>query len=173
MEEGKNMWKIVFARIDDRLIHGQIMTRWMKGFSSSTIVTIDDTLAVDEFMKNIYKMAAPPGVKVKVLSVNDAIKDWEKKTSTEENVFLLFKDIQVVERTVNAGLSLKVLNVGGVAKMPGRKSIIPSVSLSSQEAEILWRLHKVFNIEIYFQMVPDSERLNINHVIEKFFPKLK
>jgi len=167
------MWKVVFARVDDRLIHGQIMTRWMKGFPGASIVIVDDSLAVDNFMKNIYTMAAPPGVKVKVVSIDTALKEWNQKANIDEKVFLLFKDIQTIERTIKEGIPIKTLNIGGVAKMPDKKAITQSVNLNSQEAEILWNLHRNFGIEIYLQMVPDSEKLSINTVIEKYFPQLK
>jgi len=165
------MWDIVFARVDDRLIHGQIMTRWLKGFPAKTVIIINDLLAIDDYMKSIYTMAAPPGVKVKVMSINEFVEESSKPG--EEKAFILFKDIESVEKVIDAGVNIKFLNIGGVAKMAGKKTIIQSVSLNDKEAEILKDLHKDKGVEIYFQMVPDSERLNIDYVIEKFFPKLK
>jgi PTS system mannose-specific IIB component len=167
------MWKIVFARIDDRLIHGQVMTRWMKGFPKASIVIIDDELAVDEFMKNIYTMAAPPGVKVKVFGVDAALKEWSQKTSVEEEVFLLFKNIDTCKRVMDGGLPIATLNIGGVAKTPQRKGISQSVSLSEDEVKTLLELKTKYNVDVYLQMIPDSEKIHLTTVVEKYFPELK
>ncbi|MBE6083621.1 MAG: PTS sugar transporter subunit IIB, partial [Tissierellaceae bacterium] len=56
------MANIVLTRIDDRLIHGQVMTAWVKQTKATRIIIIDDVVAKDDFMKKVLTMAAPPGI---------------------------------------------------------------------------------------------------------------
>ena len=59
------MENVLLARVDDRLIHGQVMTAWMKLLPAKEIIVIDNKVAKDEFMITVLEMAAPTGVKVK------------------------------------------------------------------------------------------------------------
>ena len=68
------MENVLLARVDDRLIHGQVMTAWMKRLPAKEIMVIDNKVAKDEFMISVLEMAAPAGVKVKVFSEKDAAK---------------------------------------------------------------------------------------------------
>ena len=62
------MENVLLARVDDRLIHGQVMTAWMKLLPAKEIIVIDNKVAKDEFMITVLEMAAPTGVKVKVFT---------------------------------------------------------------------------------------------------------
>lgn len=78
------MEQLLLARVDDRLIHGQVMTAWMKLLPAKEILIADDKVAKDPFMTQVLTMAAPAGVKVKVYSVEEtakALKDGLKVPS--------------------------------------------------------------------------------------------
>ena len=68
------MENLLLVRIDDRLIHGQVMTAWMKTLPAQEIIVVDDRVAKDEFMLFVLQNAAPKGVKVVALSEEDAVK---------------------------------------------------------------------------------------------------
>ena len=68
------MGEIVLARIDDRLIHGQVMTAWLQFTGGNHIVIVDDATAGDEFTKSIMSMAVPNGIKLSILTVEDGAK---------------------------------------------------------------------------------------------------
>ena len=87
------MANIKLIRIDFRLIHGQVVNKWIKITRSNKIVVIDDSLASNEFMRSVYIMAAPPGVDVQVYSINDAIKEWKENQFGEGEVLVLFKSV--------------------------------------------------------------------------------
>ena len=77
------MENVLLARVDDRLIHGQVMTAWMKLLPAKEIIVIDNKVAKDEFMITVLEMAAPTGVKVKVFTEEKAaeVKSDEEKTT--------------------------------------------------------------------------------------------
>ena len=65
---------IELTRVDFRLIHGQVITRWLTQCQINEIVTIDTALSKDAFMQEVFKMAAPKGVKITIVNVEDAVK---------------------------------------------------------------------------------------------------
>ena len=72
------MENLMLARIDDRLIHGQVMTAWMKVKPAKQIIVIDDKVAKDSFMIDVIELAAPVGVKVSVLTCDAAVAELKK-----------------------------------------------------------------------------------------------
>ena len=72
------MAKKLAVRVDDRLIHGQVVTQWVKVFHAQKIVVIDDQVAIDKMQEVLLKFAAPPDLKVSILSVEKAAEAWKK-----------------------------------------------------------------------------------------------
>ena len=70
------MAEIKLFRIDSRLIHGQIITKWLKVTQADKIVVVDETLAADGFMREIYMAAVPKGISVDIYDTDEAIKEW-------------------------------------------------------------------------------------------------
>ena len=83
------MRNIVLARIDDRLIHGQVVTAWVKQTNGNRIVIADDPLTKDTFMQRLLKAAAPPGITVDILTTADAINFLKEAPESGENIILL------------------------------------------------------------------------------------
>ena len=70
------MGTINLVRIDDRLIHGQVMTKWSKGMGTNAIYVIDDVTAADDFMKDIYiSTNSSANLKIEVYSVDEAVEE--------------------------------------------------------------------------------------------------
>ncbi|MCI1859836.1 MAG: PTS sugar transporter subunit IIB [Sporolactobacillus sp.] len=163
------MGKINLARVDDRLIHGQVMTKWSKGHGTNALYVVDDATAADEFMKQIYSnVNSSANLRVEVYSISEAIDRWHKDQFGKDNVILLFKSIESAKRIIDQGdIPIKTLNVGGIAKKPGTKSIINSVGLSTEDAERLKEIASK-DIEIFFQMVPDSRRVSYESALKAF-----
>ena len=90
------MKNIVLIRIDDRLIHGQVVTQWIKDTNGNRILIVDDKLVNDRMMMRILKAAAPPGVKVEVMTVADAEKELKQDAVPGENIVILVKVLKVL-----------------------------------------------------------------------------
>lgn len=112
---------VELARVDERLIHGQVMTAWVKRFWIQRIVLVDDELAQDEFMKQVLAMSAPAGVTVDVKTARAAAEELEADGG--EHLLLLFKEIRSALALVKAGYRMKKLNIGNVGGAPGRSAI--------------------------------------------------
>ena len=94
------MKNVVLCRIDDRLIHGQVVTSWVKQTNGNKIFVVDDALTKDMFMQKILSAAAPPGVKVEVLGISDAVDVLKGEAGSGENVIILVKVPQVIEKLI-------------------------------------------------------------------------
>lgn len=162
------MGKIQLTRVDDRLIHGQVMTKWSKGLGINAIFIVDNDVAKDDFMKQIYiSSGSRSGLIIKVLSTSEVNSYWKDKQFDDYKVLLLFKSIQNVIEAVSLGLPIDVLNIGGVSKKKDTQMVISSVNLSNIELEYLSQLSKNSSVDIFFQMIPDSHRINFNDWVKK------
>lgn len=162
------MGKIQLTRVDDRLIHGQVMTKWSKGLGINAIFIVDNDVAKDDFMKQIYiSSGSRSGLSIKVFSTQDVCDYWNNKQFDDYKALLLYKSIQSVYDSVSLGLPIDVLNIGGVSKKKDTQMIISSVNLSDSEIQYLTQLQNNFNVDIFFQMLPDSSRINLKDWLKK------
>ncbi len=150
---------VCFARVDERLIHGQVMTSWVKKYWIKKIILVDDDIVQDDFMKDVLVLSAPQGVKVEVRSAADTAAALEDEKS-EENTMLLFKDLRYVQLLVNYGFPLKELNIGNIGSAPGRKAITREVYVSEEEKEILRELSGK-EIFVYIQKLPQDAQVDV------------
>lgn len=140
-------------RVDSRLIHGQVATRWLREWDIATIVIIDTSISRDDFLKEIYLMAAPPGIDVSILSPSEARRI---QCGREGNILVLFKDVVHATETINAGLDVDELQIGCLPKRRGCEPVYKTVFLDDHERVMLHRLVQK-GIKVFFQSLPDDE----------------
>lgn len=161
------MGRINLVRIDDRLIHGQVMTKWSKGLGTNALYVVDNETASDDFMKEIYiNTNSSSGLKIEVYSTDEVVERWNQDQFGNDNAILLFKNITAVKSVLDKGvLPIEKLNVGGISKKPDATLVIPSVGLNKEDAEKLKEI-EAKGIEVYFQTVPDSKKVSLNDAIK-------
>ena len=156
------MAKIKMTRIDYRLIHGKVVAKWIKYNLVDRIILADDELVDDEFMADIYKMAAADK-KVDIVSIKNLNKCLE---SSDDNVMLIFKNVDSCYKAVENGLILEEINVGASESTSERKQIIQGVSLSEKEIEKLDILGKK-EIDVYSQSIPENSKISLENMKKK------
>ena len=164
------MAKRLAVRVDDRLIHGQVVTQWVKVFKAQKIVVIDDTVAKDKMQKNILKFAAPSDIKVSILSVEKAAEVWEKNKFGNLSVFVLFKDVKQIAKLKEEGVSFDEITLGNMSIVNGRKQIYKSTGFTEEEAQVLFDLQKD-GMHIFFQTQPTDKKESLD-AIWKVFPNV-
>lgn len=160
------MAEIVLTRIDFRLIHGQVITKWLKRVGASRIVVIDNALSKDDFMKQIYTMSAPSGVSVDIYSEEEAITYWEKTKFGGGKILLLFKDVESTYNTIKKGLNINEIQIGGLGSGPGKKKIYGPISMDENDFNKLHELHED-GININLHQVPEEQAMAFDRVIKK------
>ena len=161
------MAEITLARVDDRLVHGQVMQVWTKGHGTNAAYVIDDATAADEFMKEIYESTqSTGGLAIKVFSSDSIVDEWNKNQFGNDNVALIFKSIAYAKKAVDGGVPIKEMNVGGIAIKPGTTKVIESVGLSKDDAELCKALDAA-GVKVYFQKIPSSENVSLSAALAK------
>jgi PTS system mannose-specific IIB component len=144
---------IVLARIDDRLLHGQVVVAWRQVLAFDIVYVIDDGVAGDPYLVDTLRLAAPFDLQVRVLSVAEATAALTDPPPGR--AILLFKTPQAALALVEAGVGLSELNVGNLASGMGRKRVQRSIALSVEEAEALDTL-SARGVQVTFQQTPEE-----------------
>ncbi len=147
--------EIGLARIDDRLIHGQVATRWTKESKVSRIVVVNDDVAKDSVRSTMLKSVAPPGVTAHVVDVEKMIRVYNNPEYAGERMMLLFTNPTDVVRLMEAGVAFKSINVGGMAYKDGKKMITSAVAVDDKDIEAFKKLDAQ-NIELDVRKVSND-----------------
>jgi PTS system mannose-specific IIB component len=164
------MGVVNLARVDERLIHGQVMTNLSKRSGVNSIFVVDDIVAKDDFMKNLYKSAGSrTGQKTHILTVTKVCEHWINNQFKEYNCILITKSVKVMYELAKYGVPLPELNIGGVAQKGEGILVSKSVYLTKDEMLMLKEMKEQYGVdEIYFQTVPSSSRVEYETVLKKF-----
>lgn len=157
------MAEIQIARIDYRLIHGQVVTKWMKAYPAKRIVIVDSELAQDDFMADIYMMAAPAGTKVDVVETDQAKNFLDR---IKGSVFLLFKNVESCYQVYFDGVDFPKLVVGGIPTDAGKALVYSSIYMSASEFEKLEKISKD-GTQVILQSTPDDSFAELSKIKEK------
>ncbi|WP_122645891.1 PTS system mannose/fructose/N-acetylgalactosamine-transporter subunit IIB [Enterococcus mediterraneensis] len=163
------MGKVVIARVDARLIHGQVMTNLSKSAGANAIFVADDPSAHDAFTKNIILGAGGrTGLKVRVLKEDGAVRYWNDRQYDDYSVILLTKSIEVMAKIIKGGVPIKELNLGGLPQRPGLTPIIKEVSINEEQLKLLQELHDDYDVDVYFQAIPSSKKVSLADAAKEF-----
>lgn len=143
------------VRIDDRLIHGQVVTVWLRAIGAQRIVIVDDAAAADEFLRDVLVLAAPSRVPVEVLDVATGIARCAGLAASPERVILLVRSPRTALRLREAGVPLEVVNLGGLGAGPGRRRLYRTISASAQDIADLRALERL-GTRVELQIVADD-----------------
>ncbi|WP_233116513.1 PTS mannose transporter subunit IIAB [Aggregatibacter actinomycetemcomitans] len=158
--------EIGLARIDDRLIHGQVATRWTKESRVSRIVVVSDEVAKDTVRATMLKSVAPPGVTAHVVNVDKMVRVYNNPEYAGERMMLLFTNPTDVLRLSDAGVDFKSINVGGMAYRDGKKMITNAVSVDDKDIAAFKALDAK-GIELDVRKVSNDNRQYMMDLLKK------
>jgi mannose/fructose/N-acetylgalactosamine-specific phosphotransferase system component IIB len=151
---------VVLFRVDDRLVHGQVIASWGRVLSPSRIVVISDTVAQSSWERDLYETAIPEGVVFEVWSVAEAGVKFGSCEAAGEKVFILVEDLRTVTRLLENGLPLGELNLGGIHYEEGREELLPYLYLSTEDKErLLWLRER--GVRVLAQDVPSAGAVDV------------
>ena len=153
------MKNIVLTRIDDRLLHGQVIVSWIPFLKIDEIIIVDDEYAADEFMANLIMEAAPECINVNVLSVEKSA-EYFNLENKGTRVLLLSRNVENIEKLIELNVPINKVNIGGLGFLEGRKKYINAIHMSDLELDILKKIvGKGIAVEI--QMLPGDKAIII------------
>lgn len=158
--------EIGLARIDDRLIHGQVATRWTKETNVTRIIVVSDEVANDHVRKTLLTQVAPPGVTAHVVDIAKMIRVWNNPKYGADRVMLLFTNPTDVERIVEQGVDIKSVNIGGMAFRQGKTQVNNAVSVDEKDIEAFRKLN-ARGIELEVRKVSNDPKLKMMDLIAR------
>lgn len=151
-------------RIDDRLIHGQVVLGWAKPLKSKRIILCDNEVSQSEWEKELYCSCVPENLQAIVCNVDEASSMLTQNSHQEDKTIVLVKEPSVVMDIVKHGYVPGTVNLGGLHFSDQRKKYLSYLYLNDEEVKQLhWLLNK--GIHIYCQDVPTGKALDILDVI--------
>ncbi|WP_407855304.1 PTS sugar transporter subunit IIB [Enterococcus hailinensis] len=148
------MGEIVLARIDDRLIHGQVMTAWLQFTGGNHIVIVDNATAGDEFTKSIMSMAVPNGIKLSMLT-NDEGAKLLANVPDGHKIIILAKEPQTYLELIEKGVPLTEVIIGGMGARKGRSTFYKNISASEEEKEAFRQIIS-HGVKMRVHVIPDQ-----------------
>ena len=157
-----------YIRVDDRLIHGQIITQWTKYLNINVIIVIDDKTAKNSVLKKNMSMSVPQNYKTIICSIDEAKEIIEKYDNTNSNVLVIVRFPEMLNKIASYGTKPEIINIGNVSKKDGSVfEVTHNVFLTKTDIEVIEELFKN-NYKITFQLVPDTSKITWKTEREKF-----
>ncbi|PJG85257.1 PTS mannose transporter subunit IIAB [Conservatibacter flavescens] len=165
VDNGKRM-TFGLIRIDDRLIHGQVATRWTKESKVSRIIVVNDDVAKDSVRSTMLKSVAPPGVTAHVVNIDKMVRVYNNPEYGDERVMLLFTNPSDIVRLLDAGVPITSVNIGGMAYREGKKMITSAVAVDQQDIEAFKQIDAK-GIELDVRKVSNDNRQYMMDLLKK------
>lgn len=132
--------KYVLARIDTRLLHGQVATTWTKTTQPNRIIVVSDAVSKDKLRKQMIEQAAPPGVKANVVPIDKMIQVAKDPRFGNTKAMLLFETPQDALRAIEGGVDIKELNIGSMAHSIGKVVVNKAIAMGPEDIETIEKL---------------------------------
>jgi mannose/fructose/sorbose-specific phosphotransferase system IIB component len=158
---------IQLIRIDDRLIHGQVVVGWVKALGIERLVVVNDAIAKNAMQKTLMEMAVPTGLKVSFYTVEEAAAAFAN-THDKTRSLLLFSNPVDVLAFMEKGAPLSSVNVGGMHFCEGKRQVCKTICVNEEEVAAFKEL-KARGVEMEIRAVPGD----MKESLEKFLPELK
>jgi PTS system mannose-specific IIB component/fructoselysine and glucoselysine-specific PTS system IIB component len=155
---------IELYRIDDRLVHGQVVVGWGQPLSVTFVVLVDDTIATSDWEQELYRMGAPPEMTVSFESVESAVAKLAEYQSRPERGILLAGDIGTMRRLVERSGTIHQINLGGIHHKAGRAARLRYLFLTPDEEASLREL-AAEGVTITAQDVPATTPVPLDQVL--------
>jgi len=153
---------MMIIRVDDRLIHGQVVENWIPTFSITDVIVVNDDISSDELRKNIMRFSVPDDINIYFMKVEDLKGITFENT---KNYLILFENLHDVYKAIENGFKIEELNIGGIHYAKGRNFSFGKVMfLSEEEKELLKKINS-YGINVYFQPIPQEKKIKVAEII--------
>lgn len=151
---------LTLVRLDDRLVHGQVVVGWGQAKDVSLLVLVDDRVRASDWEQDLFRMGVPPAVELQFASVAEAAQRMPGWASSARPTFIVIGDLDTLIQVVERSPDIRRVNIGGVHQQPHRRKRLPYVFLSDDEAARLGRLAER-GVEVTAQDVPTARPVSL------------
>ena len=153
-------------RIDDRLIHGQVVVGWVKALTIERLVVVNDEIAKNNMRRTLMEMAVPAGLKVNFYTVDEAVA--AVKDDSQERTLILFANPMDVEAFAEKGGPVNMVNVGGMHFGDGKTQMSKTICVNSDDMKA-FRALRQRGVELESRAVPGD----VKESLDKVLPEIK
>lgn len=157
------MQNLVLTRIDDRLIHGQVMTAWIKNKGANQVVIVDDGTANDEYMIEVLEMAIPSEIAIGIFTKEDGVEFFSQ--GLDEPTILLVKGPQVLNYLVDNGINIEEVDIGGMGTREDRNVLYKNISTSKEE-NLSFKELVDKNVNVFVQVMPQDKPVSVSKYLK-------
>lgn len=156
---------VVFTRVDERMIHGQVMSAWAKVLSIDEVILVNDKVVHDDFQKSVMEISVPTGIELRIVSVDDAYEILSHADFDGSRTMVLFRDLHDAVRMVDKGYTFDSIDIGGIYHKEGKTEYAKALSLDQNDMKDL-RMLLDKKIDVFFQVAPMTQKDNIEKYIK-------
>lgn len=156
---------ITIFRIDDRLIHGQVITAWIAYADAKTIIVADDHAAGDEFQQSLLKMATPDAIDLKILSIQDTV-DLLKTDTGSTKALLLVRTPQGAYDLLDAGIKTDSINIGNLNMKKNKTRILGNFWVTQEDVDYLHKINGK-GVKLEVRAVPNERSQDAINLLKK------
>lgn len=156
----------VLARIDSRLLHGQVATNWAKATNPNRIIIVSDAVAKDDLRKSLMEQASPPGVKTNVVPIQKMIEVDKDPRFGKTRALLLFENPEDMLKAIEGGMEINEVNIGSMAHSKGKVVVNNVISMDETDVEAYERMNEL-GVKFDVRKVPSDSSGRLNDLLKK------
>ncbi len=145
-------------RVDDRLIHGQVIAGWARPLGIESIILASNKISKDEWACNAYRLAVPEGINFTCVGIKRCITLVDE--CTDRKVMIIVESVTEAYDLLKAGLVVKEINIGGLGYKEGTREIAPYIFLSPEDIAAVVRLFRM-GVKVIGKQLPNSSTIDV------------
>ncbi|UCG90960.1 MAG: PTS sugar transporter subunit IIB [candidate division WOR-3 bacterium] len=149
---------MLILRIDDRLIHGQVIAGWARPLGIESIILVSDRISKDEWSCSAYRLAIPQGIEFSCVGIKECVESLNE--SNKKRVMIIVESVQEASDLVDEGLEVQEITIGGLGYREATRQIAPYIYLSSEDIESVVHLYQR-GIKVIGKQLPNSPRIDV------------
>lgn len=156
---------LVLARIDQRLIHGIVVTQWAGAVKAKRLMVVDDEISKDEVQKSAMRMSKPAGTGMSIINTQKAITNFNNGKYDNHNVFMIVKEPATLLKLMDGGVSIPKVNIGIMFDGPAKTTVKRMVSVDEKEVADLKEIQRR-GVPVTFHYVPNETEETLEKYIK-------
>lgn len=152
------------VRVDERLIHGQVLVKWLGICGSDMVLIVDDAMKGNPILQSIMQRTLPKSYQLRVLQYEE-LAGFLEREKFRGDPFILVRELADVKRLEEEGVMFEEINIARMPYIAGKEKVCDSVYINQDEKDIINHfLNK--GSRVFVQMVPDSERICLDDILK-------
>jgi len=163
-------YDIALVRVDNRLVHGQILEAWVPFIKAKCIMVVNDNAATDFYRETVIRMAVPSEIEVIICTVDEFVKTYDFARNGGKKTIVLFDSVIDASRAYHLGFHFEKLNIGNIYNEKYKICHAPSVFLCEGEINDILNLLKNDGVTVEIKRIPRERAVNIKDIIKDNCP---